>query len=205
MTAFIVFEGPDGTGKTTQLEGLVQALRSEGLRVLLTHEPGGTSLGSALREILLHGERISTEAAALLFAADRAEHLERVIRPALDSETYDVVLCDRFVLSSLVYQHDHADLVLHTNGAILGGFVADLTLLFDAPDETIRARLAHRDPDTMEVSAAAVLRRANLYRHIDLSTVPGLGELRHIDASGTVEDVAAAILTAVRPLVTPGS
>jgi dTMP kinase len=97
---FITFEGQDGSGKTTQAALLVDWLRGEGREVVATREPGGTPLGEAIREAVLHGHEMTAWTEALLFAAARAEHVEKVIRPALDRGAW--VVCDRFLDSSLV-------------------------------------------------------------------------------------------------------
>ena len=99
---FITFEGLDGSGKSTQTELLAEAIRGTGRDVVTTREPGGTSLGEHVRDILLGGDDISPWAEAALFAAARAELVDRVIGPAL--EHGHVVICDRYLDSSLAYQ-----------------------------------------------------------------------------------------------------
>jgi dTMP kinase len=133
---FITFEGPDGSGKTTQLALLVEQLRSLGHEVVSTREPGGTPLGEAIRELVLHGLEMSAWAEATLFASARAEHVESVIRPALERGAW--VACDRYVDSSLAYQGIArglgVDRVLELNRAVTGGLMPELTfvLLLDA-------------------------------------------------------------------------
>ncbi len=101
---FIVFEGIDGSGKTTQLNLLAEDLRRRGFTVLDTREPGGTRVGEAIREILLNPaySELAPRAEALLYAAARAQHVVQVILPALNKG--EIVLCDRFIDSSLTYQ-----------------------------------------------------------------------------------------------------
>jgi dTMP kinase len=138
---FVVLEGIDGCGKTTQLEALRQWLPTSGLippgaRVIVSREPGGTALGQALRELLLHppdGTAPVPRAELLLYAADRAQHAETVLRPALDAG--DWVLCDRFTGSTAAYQGYGRGLDLGLIGALeylaTKGLRADLTLWLD--------------------------------------------------------------------------
>ncbi len=122
---FITFEGPDGSGKTTQAALLAEWLGAEGREVVATREPGGTPLGEAIRDLVLHGLEMGAWAEATLFASARAEHVESVIRPAL--ERGDWVVCDRYVDSSLAYQGIARGLgverVLELNRAVTGGLM----------------------------------------------------------------------------------
>jgi dTMP kinase len=128
---FVSFEGLDGSGKSTQAERLREALADEGREVVLTREPGGTELGERVRELLLAGEGMSAWAEAALFAAARAELVERVIVPALERGAD--VLCDRYVDSSLAYQGIARGLgverVLELNLAATRGLLPDCTFL----------------------------------------------------------------------------
>lgn len=99
---FIVFEGGDGAGKSTQVTLLRDALCGEGRQVTVTRQPGGTPLGQQIRDLVLHGEHVTPRAEALLFAADKAHHVETLIRPAL--QRGDVVISDRYTDSSVAYQ-----------------------------------------------------------------------------------------------------
>jgi len=142
--AFVVFEGGDGAGKSTQLRLLWERLRDAGLDVVTTREPGGTPVGQALRQVLLHGEDLDPRAEALLFAADRAHHVTTVVRPALQRGA--VVLCDRYVDSSLAYQGAARDLdpaeIRSVSAWATGGLWPDLTVLLDVDPALGRGRRA---------------------------------------------------------------
>jgi dTMP kinase len=157
---FIVLEGIDGCGKTTQLEALRQWLPTSGLlppgaRVIVSREPGGTALGQALRELLLHppGEAAPVpRAELLLYAADRAQHVETVLRPALDAG--DWVLCDRFTGSTAAYQGYGRWLNLEAIYALetiaTGVLVPDLTLWLVVSLVESRRRRGGRPDDRIE-------------------------------------------------------
>jgi dTMP kinase len=140
---FVTFEGLDGSGKTTQAELLVARLRAEGEDVVATREPGGTELGEGIRDLVLHGGEVVPWAEALLYAASRAQHVEKVIRPALARGAS--VVCDRYLDSSVAYQGGARDLgvdrVLELNLAAVGGLVPDRTFLLELEPDTVSARL----------------------------------------------------------------
>jgi dTMP kinase len=139
---FLTFEGLDGSGKTTQAELLVEALRGDGRDVVLTREPGGTELGEQIRSLLLHSGEVSPWAEAALFAAARAELVEEVIAPALQAGK-DVV-CDRYIDSSLAYQGMARDLgvdrILELNLQATRGLLPDRTFLVLVDPEVARRR-----------------------------------------------------------------
>jgi len=143
---FIVFEGGDGAGKSTQAALLSERLEASGRTVLRTREPGGTPIGEKLRALVLehgHGD-VDPRTEALMFAASRAAHVEQVIRPALAAGT--AVVCDRYVDSSVAYQGIGRGLgvaeVLEVNRWATGGLVPDLTILLDVAPDTGRLRRA---------------------------------------------------------------
>jgi dTMP kinase len=148
---FVTFEGLDGSGKSTQVELLREALTAEGRQVVTTREPGGTAFGERVRELLLHGGALSPWAETALFAAARAELVELLIRPALEDGA-DVV-CDRYIDSSLAYQGLArglgVDRVLELNLQVTRGLLPDRTFLI-LLDPTESARRAGDDPDRIE-------------------------------------------------------
>lgn len=146
---FIAFEGGEGAGKSTQARLLADALAERGMSVVLTREPGGTAGAEAIRELLLttRGEGWNPRAEALLFAAARSDHVERLIAPALADGAW--VICDRYLDSSRAYQGaasglDDDDIrELHRIGS--GGLLPDLTFLVEVAADEVERRLARRD------------------------------------------------------------
>jgi len=134
---FITLEGPEGSGKTSQMPALAEYLRNAGYIVVSTREPGGTAVGDQIREVLMNLKNVEIvpRTETLLFLAARAQHVEGLIRPAL--ENGKVVLCDRFSDSTLAYQGYGHQTNLDTLRALLdfstGGLKPDLTLLLDVP------------------------------------------------------------------------
>ena len=133
MSKFITFEGPEGSGKTTVIREITQRLESEGWEVVVTREPGGVKTGEDIRKILLEGEAIDDRSEALLFAASRREHLVNKVLPALREGK--VVLCDRYIDSSLAYQGYARGIgveeVCSINEFAINGLYPDLTLYLD--------------------------------------------------------------------------
>ncbi|MGN5883104.1 dTMP kinase [Staphylococcus simulans] len=142
MSAFITFEGPEGSGKTTILQRVSERL-NEQFDILTTREPGGVPAAEQIREILLEGEAVDDHTEALLFAASRREHLVEKVIPALN--TGKVVLCDRYIDSSLAYQGYArgigVDEVRAINEFAINGLYPDLTIYLDITAETGRERI----------------------------------------------------------------
>lgn len=167
---FITFEGGDGAGKSTQLRLLAQWVAEAGREVVTTREPGGTPLGTQLRSAVLHGEPMGPRAEALLYAADRAHHVQTVVRPALARGA--VVLSDRYLDSSVAYQGDGRHLgaaeVERLSLWAAEGLLPDLTVLLDLDPAVGLARLTgDREPDRLERAGAQFhlrIRRAFLER-----------------------------------------
>jgi len=202
---FITFEGGEGTGKSTQIRRLAERLRESGQTVVVTREPGGTPLAEEIRAYILSGaaEPLGPEAETMLFAAARADHVDRVIRPAL--ERGDWVLCDRFIDSTRAYQgSDGVDThLLNTLEKIaLNGIRPDLTLVLDLPVEIGLARAARRRSG--EEGPADRFERETVERHErrrELFLAIAAVEPERcivIDANQTPDAVADAIWEGVR-------
>ena len=155
MGTFVVFEGGDGSGKSTQARILAVRLSSEGYQVVLTHEPGGTALGEAIRRWLKTRTGLDPLAELLLFTAARAQLVEKVIAPALDSQ--QIVVCDRFTASAVAYQGYGRGLDLglinRLNEVATRGHRPDLTAFLDMPVEAGLARKKGSSKDTFESEA----------------------------------------------------
>lgn len=145
---FITVEGPDGSGKTTQLHLLVKALEAKGYEVVVTREPGGTTVGNSIREVLLSPEHheMTPRVEMMLYAASRAQNVDQIIRPALSRGA--IVLCDRFVDASLAYQgyglQYDIDQIKSLNEWATNGIVPDLTFLFDLTPQRASTRMKER-------------------------------------------------------------
>jgi dTMP kinase len=165
---FVTFEGLDGSGKSTQLQLLADRLTALGRDVVTTREPGGTELGERIRELVLHGGHVAPWAEAALYAASRAQHVEEVIRPALERGAD--VLCDRYVDSSVAYQGVARglglDRVLELNLVAVGGLLPDLTFLL-LVDPTVAASRMSEERDRLEREDAGFHARADAgYREL---------------------------------------
>jgi dTMP kinase len=144
---FITFEGPEGAGKTTIMQRIAEKLRAEGRTVVSTREPGSGSVGTQIREVLLHSEAIDPRCELFLFLADRANHVTTVVRPALDRG--EIVLCDRYADSTVVYQAHARGLepmgIRELNAFATDGLLPDMTLLLDLEAEIGLKRLIAKD------------------------------------------------------------
>jgi dTMP kinase len=168
---FITLEGIEGSGKTTQIQTLVRALTAAGLDCLTTREPGGTPIGSQIRSVLLNPDNgaLAPTAEMLLYMADRVQHLETVVRPALSAGK--VVVCDRYFDATLVYQGYarglDRDMINRLHRLACNGMMPDFTLLLDLPPEIgldrawsrIHADDAHARESRFETEALAFHQR----------------------------------------------
>ncbi len=197
---FITLEGMDGAGKSTHIPTIIGALKSAGHRVISTREPGGTSLGEHLREILLH-EAMHPETEALLMFAARRQHIAEVIEPALSEGAF--VVSDRFSDASFAYQHGArgvtANKILQLEAWVHPHLQPDLTILFDVPVEVSMARLAGaRSPDKFEQQNAEFfnrIRNAYLQRAAESP-----GRFRVIDGNQPIASVEQSLLDIIAKL-----
>jgi dTMP kinase len=194
---FITFEGLDGSGKSTQTELLAEAIRGTGREVVATREPGGTPLGEQVREALLNGGEISAWAEAALFAAARAELVERVIGPALERGA--VVVCDRYLDSSLAYQGIArglgVDRVLQLNLPAIHDHLPDRTyLLLVDPEES--ARRVGGDGDRIEREDDEFRRKVDEGYRLLAQTFPQ--RIEPVDGTRPAPDISKLIFGLVR-------
>lgn len=151
---FITLEGPDGSGKSTQIEYLKEYFDDKGIETVFTREPGGTDIGEKLRDIILDkaNSEMCDMAEALLYAASRAQHVNQLIRPAL--EAGKVVICDRFIDSSIAYQgygRELGDSVRIINELAVDGCMPDLTFLMEISPEIGKSRIKSESQDRLEL------------------------------------------------------
>ena len=209
-SAFITFEGIDGCGKSTQLRMLASELRLRGQEVVTTREPGGTPLGSRIRELVLDNEeQVDPLAELLLYAADRAQHVRTLVRPALESG--HVVLSDRYADATAAYQGAGRGfpeaLISELIVLATGGLMPDLTLVFDLTVEESRRRARKRTRgettqkkhDRLDAEDAAFHTRV---RDAYLKLAAAEPErVRLIDASGSIQETQAQVMKLVIPFI----
>ncbi len=205
---FIAFEGGEGAGKSTQARLLAEALRARGLDVLVTREPGGTAGAEAIRAMLLDpsGDGWLPRAEALLFAAARSDHVERLIRPALAAGQW--VICDRFVDSSRAYQgggsgiSDDDVMELHRIGS--GGLLPDCTVLIDVLPGIAAKRAALRDAGMADrIGGRPAEFHASVDAAFDRFARAEPARFARIGGNGTPEETHAAIMAALAHLLEP--
>jgi dTMP kinase len=195
---FVTFEGSDGAGKTTQLKLLAQQLTEMGYKVLCTREPGGTRISDKIREVLLDPthQEMDARTEALLYAAARAQHVAEVIQPALAANK--IVLCDRFVDSSLAYQGWGRGLDKETIGTIsifaTDNLVPSITLLLDVCPTIGTKRVATRNGDRLDrIEQEHNSFRDRVYQGFQELAALHPSRIVCIDASGTIEEVREKI------------
>lgn len=199
--AFIVFEGVDGAGKSTQARALLRRLRRRGYPAILTHEPGGTPLGESLRQLLKTRRGITPESELFLFAAARVQLVKEVIRPGLQNGT--TVICDRFSASTVAYQGYgrglDLELVGRTNSSATGGLAPALTILLDLPPSVGIARRSGHQGDNFDTAPVEFQEKVREGYLSQASDDPA-GWLV-LDATLTRRELALRIWTKVQPLL----
>lgn len=206
MSLFVTFEGSEGSGKSTQLALLTRRLRGAGFKVVATREPGGTPLGESLRAIVLGADVVvSAETEAYLMTAARAEHVRRVIIPALESGA--VVLCDRFVDSTLAYQGAGrglpVDELRRIQSLAIGDVWPDLTILLDVPiEEGLRRRADGGDSNRIDREGVEFHQRVADWFRQEAARDPERWCV--VDARPAVEVVHEAISDRVLTRLSPG-
>jgi len=205
---FITFEGIDGCGKSTQMRMLASHLRLQGREVVATREPGGTPLGTHIRKVLLDTEeQVDPLAELLLYAADRAQHVRTLVRPALESG--HVVLSDRYADATVAYQGAGRgfsdELISNVVALATGGLMPDLTFIFDLTVDESQRRASHRtrkgsrQHDRLDAEDAAFHTRVrDAYLRIAAADPQ---RVRVIDASGSVQETHAQVLHIVMPFI----
>ena len=198
---FITLEGADGCGKTTQLNLLKEYLTSKGYEIVLTREPGGKGLGEKLREILLNYDgEVSDRCEAFLYLADRAQNIDTIIKPAINSGK--IVLCDRHTDSSVAYQgygrEQNIDNINMLNELAVNGVHPDLTIIFDIDTETSMARVG-AEKDRLESAGFEFHKRVrNGYLEIAKQNPQ---RIKVVDASQSIEDVQKDVIKIVEEIL----
>lgn len=198
---FITIEGIEGVGKSTNIAFIQSQLEAQGIKTLLTREPGGTELGEQLRNLLLHGGDVSDKAELLMMFASRAQHIEEKIKPALESGTW--VICDRFTDSTFAYQGGgrqlDLDWIKQLESLVHESFQPDLTLLLDAPVEVGRERASKRSAaDRIEAEDLVFFNRV---RDMFLARAEQFDRYQVVDATQTLEQVQVDIANALESLL----
>lgn len=191
---FITFEGGDGSGKSTQIQRLQSVLQQEGYDVLLTREPGGTQISEQIRGILLDPENkgMAPMTETMLYAAARAQLVEEVIRPALQQGT--IVICDRFLDSSIAYQAFGRDLgsaVLTINSFGIAGCMPDLTIYLRVDPQVGRSRISTRAQDRIESESESFHRK--VFEGYEAICAMYPERILPVDAAGTIEEIGEVI------------
>ena len=194
---FITFEGGDGCGKTTQIKLLDEYLRGKGYKTLLTREPGSKGLGIKLREILLNYDgEVSSTCESFLFLADRAQHVDCIIKPALKEGI--IVLCDRHTDSTVAYQGYGRGIDLeqinHLNKIATSGLKPDLTIVLDVDVETSQKRVGS-EKDRMESAGMEFFERVR-QGYLEIAKQEP-ERVKVVDSTKTIEEIHKEILELV--------
>ena len=197
---YITFEGPDGCGKTTQMNLLAQYFEKKGKKVVLTREPGGKGLGEKVRKILLNYDgEVSDRCESFLFLADRAQNIDIIVKPAVKQG--EIVLCDRHIDSTVAYQGYGRGLDINEinmlNNLATGGKKPDLTLVFDVDVETSMKRVG-KEKDRME-SAGIEFHNRVRNGYLELATQEP-DRIKVLDATKTIEEIHEKVIEIIEKL-----
>lgn len=199
---FITMEGPDGSGKSTQIEAIKNYLESRGEKVIVTREPGGTQISEKIRDLLLDRENSEMDpmAEALLYAAARAQHVAQVIRPALQDNVH--VVCDRFIDSSIAYQgfgRGLGDCVSIINAYAVKECVPDITFFMKLNPEIGKSRIRKSDEDRIEMEKLDFHNR--VFAGYEALETEYPDRIVGIDATGNIEEISTEIISCLERLL----
>lgn len=199
---FITLEGPDGSGKTTQIEKIKDFLIQQGAQVIVTREPGGTIIGEKLRKLILNPEHTEMDAMteALLYAAARAQHVAQVIEPALEKGQH--VICDRFMDSSIAYQgygRGLGDSVSIINAYAIKGCIPDITFLLKLDPALGKKRIDWEKQDRIEMEKADFHNR--VFEGYEKLQQQFSDRIVAIDAEGEIGEITQEILSHIERLL----
>ena len=198
---FISIEGPDGSGKSTQIEVLRKYFEKQGIDVLLTREPGGTPISEKIREIILDKNNMEMDdmTEALLYAASRAQHVAEVIKPALAAGK--IVICDRFIDSSIAYQgygRELGDCVRVINEYAVRGCMPDMTFLMKIDPKVGKERISESEQDRLEQEKLDFHRRV-FDGYIEMEE--RFDRIIGIDAERSIDEISADIISHIERII----
>ena len=198
---FISIEGPDGSGKSTQIEVLRKYFEKQGIDVLLTREPGGTPISEKIREIILDKNIMEMDdmTEALLYAASRAQHVAEVIKPALAAGK--IVICDRFIDSSIAYQgygRELGDCVRVINEYAVRGCIPDMTFLMKMDPKVGKERISESEQDRLEQEKLDFHRRV-FDGYIEMEE--RFDRIIGIDAERSIDEISADIISHIERII----
>ena len=204
MSLFISIEGPDGSGKSTQIEVIKKYLETKGIPFVFTREPGGTPIGERIREIILDNtcSEMDSMAEALLYAASRAQHVKQIIKPALDAGK--TVICDRFVDSSIAYQgygRKLGESVEIINGFAIDGCLPDITFLLKLRPDIGKTRIEENRAEEDRLEHEKIEFHDEVYKGYLALEKKYSDRIVGIDASGSIEEISAEIIKKLDELI----
>ena len=200
---FITMEGPDGSGKSTQIEAIKHYFENKGEKVVITREPGGTKISEKIRALLLDRDNVEMDsmAEALLYAASRAQLVSQVIKPALEEGTH--VICDRFVDSSIAYQgfgRELGDSVAVINAYAVNNCMPDVTFLMKLNPEVGKSRIRTSDQDRIEMEKLEFHNK--VFKGYETLELEFPDRIVGIDATRNIDEISNEILSHVERLLT---